>query len=215
MNSQNIINVLLISIIIIILALLVFNLVIYINEKRVISTLNVKKKKERKKKQNLLSKNRKTRNRLLRFFIIELIVSGGFVFYFNYQNSNMTNLDSDLLVRGYFLVDDFTNELEKSSAKTDSQDASVQNIKYLALSMASYSNKMSDSANTVEGQQLLNKYYKMIGQLGMNATKDSSLFYGNQQNIKEQYTSDLKRVKDIENQVFEYYKVNANALSNK
>lgn len=215
MNSQNIINVLLISIIIIILALLVFNLVIYVNEKRVISTLNVKKKKERKKKQILLSKNKKIRNRIIKFFILELIVLGGFVFYYNYQNSNMTNTDSDLLVRGYFLVDDFTNELEKASAKTDSEDASVQNTKYLALSMASYSNKTSDSSNTVEGQQLLNKYYKMIGQLGMNATKDSSLFYGNQQNIKEQYTSDLKRIKDIENQVFEYYKVNANALSNK
>ncbi|MGX4687042.1 hypothetical protein JNUCC83_09085 [Vagococcus sp. JNUCC 83] len=215
MNSQNIINVLLISIIIIILALLVFNLVIYVNEKRVISTLNAKKKKERKKKQILLSKNKKIRNRIIKFFILELIVLGGFVFYYNYQNSNMTNTDSDLLVRGYFLVDDFTNELEKASAKTDSEDASVQNTKYLALSMASYSNKTSDSSNTVEGQQLLNKYYKMIGQLGMNATKDSSLFYGNQQNIKEQYTSDLKRIKDIENQVFEYYKVNANALSNK
>lgn len=220
MTLTQIIKVGLITLILILLILIVLRSTLFVLKKRELKDF-LKKKKNRKnkkrfqKKRSILNKNvKKQRNRMIFLVILEVLMITGLYGFTYYQNVNITSSDSDLIVRGYFLVDDFTKEIEKASASSDDAEASKQNIKYLALSMATYTSKKANTSNTKEGQRLINKYYAKIGQLGMNATRDVDSFYGNKNDILASYKSELSRVKEIESSAFEFYKINANSLDN-
>lgn len=220
MTLTQLVKVGLISLILIFLILLIACSILLFVKKKELKTF-LKKKKNRKNKKRfkrnkiLLEKEtKKNKKRLIFLVILELLLSICLYGFIYYQNANISSTDSDLIVRGYFLVDDFTKEIEKASDTSNDEEASKQNIKYLALSMATYSNKTANTSNTKEGQRLINKYYKQIGQLGMNATRDINSFYGNKNDILDSYKSELARVKANENKAFEFYKINANALDN-
>lgn len=220
MTLTQIIKVALISLIIILLILIAMRSFLFFVKKKELKEF-LKKKKNRKKKKRfkknkfLLEKSiKKQQHSIIVLIILEVLLISGLYGFIYYQNANISSTDSDLIVRGYFLVDDFTKEIEKASATSNDEEASKQNIKYLALSMATYSNKTANTSNTKEGQRLINKYYKQIGQLGMNATRDINSFYGNKNDILASYKSELARVKENESKAFEYYKINANSLDN-
>ena len=220
MTLTQIIKVGLISLILIFLILIVAHSVLFFVKKNELKAF-LKKKKNRKKKKRFKKKKilfekqiKKKRSTIILLVVLELFLIGGLLGFNYYQNVNISSADSDLIVRGYFLVDDFTKEIEKASLSSSDEAASKQNIKYLALSMATYSNKAANTSNTKEGQRLVNKYYKMIGQLGMNATRDINSFYGNKNNIFDSYKSELSRVKENESKAFDFYKINANSLDN-
>ena len=220
MTLTQIVKVGLISLILILLILLIVRSVLFFVKKKELKEFLKKKKNRRKKKQFkrnkiFLEKNIKKHKRMMIILVIVELLLGASLYGFNYyQNANISSADSDLIVRGYFLVDDFTKEIEKASASSEDEEASKQNIKYLALSMATYSNKTANTSNTKEGQRLINKYYKIVGQLGMNATRDINSFYGNKNDILSSYKSELARVKENESKAFDFYKINANSLDN-
>ena len=220
MTLTQIVKVALISLILILLILLIARSVLFFIKKKELKEFLKKKKNRRKKKQFkrnkiFLEKKIKKNKRMIIILVIVELLLGASLYGFNYyQNTNISSADSDLIVRGYFLVDDFTKEIEKASASSEDEEASKQNIKYLALSMATYSNKTANTSNTKEGQRLINKYYKIVGQLGMNATRDINSFYGNKNDILSSYKSELARVKENESKAFDFYKINANSLDN-
>lgn len=222
MTLYQIIKVGLISLILIFLILLVVSSFFFFMKKKKLNRLNRKKKIKSKRKKKyyrrkkiILEKSiKKQQHFMISLITLDLLMIVGLYAFIYYENSNIASTDSDSIVRGYFLVDDFKKEIERASDSSNDEEASKQNIKYLALSMATYSNKTANSLNTKEGQLLINKYYKQIGQLGMNATRDINSFYGNKNDILSSYKSELLRVKENENKAFEYYKINANSLNN-
>lgn len=217
MKISQMIQVALITTALILFFLWILSIVLVILKKKKLNIFLQKKKKNKKRfkkrRAQLERKVRKQRNQVILLSILEIVVLSGLFGFIYYQTINVASLDSDSIVRGYFLVDDFSKEIEKASVSED-EESSKQNIKYLALSMATYSNKQADTSNTKEGQRLINKYYSMVGQLGMNATRDMNSFYGNKNNVLESYKAELARVKDSENKAFEFYKINANSLEN-
>ncbi|MDA9472547.1 hypothetical protein [Enterococcus sp. 5H] len=174
-----------------------------------------KKKKKRKRWSTVTRLSRKKRNHslmigfVLFIFSIVLVSSARYASY--YQSINLSSDDSVLIVRSYYLLRDFKEELAKAAVKEDEELASQQNIRYLATTLASYSTKKASTLNTEEGQAVLNRYYASLAELGINATRESRNFYGNS-NLVNGFESDIDKIITYETAAFDYFKVNHSEL---
>ncbi|MBP1047989.1 hypothetical protein I6N96_16990 [Enterococcus sp. BWM-S5] len=174
-----------------------------------------KNKKKRKRWKAAQIKLKKQRKKSVVFAVLLLIVaagSGGAAGYTSYyQSINLSSDDSALIVRSYYLLRDFQEELEKAADQTEDQAASQQNIRYLATTLAAYSTKKASTLNTKEGQSTLNRYYSALSELGVNATRVSNNFYGSSELVAE-FQVDIEKAITHEAGAFEYFKVNQSAL---
>ncbi|MGL4695816.1 hypothetical protein [Enterococcus larvae] len=174
-----------------------------------------KNKKKRRRWENTRSKLQKKRKKSIFFslFLLFLAVGlGGASVYTNYyQSINLSSDDSTLIVRSYYLLRDFQEELQKAADETEDKAASQQNIRYLATTMAAYSTKQASTLNTKEGQSALNRYYAALSELGVNATRESNNFYGNS-SLVEAFQMDIEKTIARETSAFDYFKVNQSGL---
>ncbi|MHC5372738.1 hypothetical protein ACYSNU_02955 [Enterococcus sp. LJL120] len=174
------------------------------------------KKKQRWRK---LKKDwRQQRNQTLKWVIISsliFVVSTTGTTYANYyQSIHLTSEDSRLVVRGYFLLRDFQDQIEKAATQTEEQVSIEKEIRYLSTNLASYGTYAASSLNTVEGQTALNRYYLSLGEIGMNASRQIGEFYPNP-DLLEYYSEDIERTQGLEQKVIEYYHVNEASLISK
>lgn len=137
--------------------------------------------------------------------------SGGAMYASYYQSINLSSDDSALIVRSYYLLRDFQDELNKAAQQEENEVATQQNIRYLATTLAAYSTKHASTLNTKEGQSALNRYYASLSELGVNATLVSGNFHGNRELVDE-FLSDIERTITYETTAFEYFKVNQTKL---
>ena len=184
-----------------------------------IKRLSAKRIKNKKKRRALVRKRQgliKNRKRSLRFFVVLLLMSGafggasGYLSY--YQAMNLTTDDSDSVVKGYYLLRDFEQQLEIAKGKSDNEEKIQKNIRYLATAMASYGTKKASTVNSKEGQLKLNRYYNAIKQVGINASTQTKNFYGNPQ-VADIFLTDIKQAQTYEKAAFTYYKVDESAFS--
>ncbi|MDA9471591.1 hypothetical protein [Enterococcus sp. 5H] len=163
------------------------------------------------KKQQLTKKKKKN----LRLFFVMLLVTGvlagGAAYLSYYQSMNLTTDDSDSVVKGYYLLRDFEEQIILARDKGDDEEKLQKNIRYLATAMASYGTKKASDVNSKEGQITLNRYYNAIKQLGMNASTQTKNFFGNQE-LVDGFLTDIKQAQDYEKAAFDYYKVNESAF---
>lgn len=163
------------------------------------------------KKQQLTKKKKKN----LRLFFVMLLVTGvlagGAAYLSYYQSMNLTTDDSDSVVKGYYLLRDFEEQIILARDKGDDEEKLQKNIRYLATAMASYGTKKASDVNSQEGQITLNRYYNAIKQLGMNASTQTKNFFGNQE-LVDGFLTDIKQAQDYEKAAFDYYKVNESAF---
>lgn len=163
------------------------------------------------KKQQLTKKKKKN----LRLFFVMLLVTGvlagGAAYLSYYQSMNLTTDDSDSVVKGYYLLRDFEEQIILARDKGDDEEKLQKNIRYLATAMASYGTKKASDVNSQEGQITLNRYYNAIKQLGMNASTQTKNFFGNQELVNG-FLTDIKQAQDYEKAAFDYYKVNESAF---
>lgn len=163
------------------------------------------------KKQQLTKKKKKN----LRLFFVMLLVTGvlagGAAYLSYYQSMNLTTDDSDSVVKGYYLLRDFEEQIILARDKGDDEEKLQKNIRYLATAMASYGTKKASDVNSQEGQITLNRYYNAIKQLGMNASTQTKNFFGNQE-LVDGFLTDVKQAQDYEKAAFDYYKVNESAF---
>lgn len=144
------------------------------------------------------------------FFGIGSVAAAGYGLY--YQSTNLSSDDETSIVRSYYLLRDFQSELEKAAAQSEGEEASQQNIRYLATSLAAYTSTSASTIITPEGQSALNRYYAALAQLGLNATRESANFYGNP-TVVESFQADIAKVIEYETAAFEYFKINESALA--
>lgn len=173
---------------------------------------NKKKNKQMRLKRQQLTKQKKKSLRL--FFILLLVtgvLAGGVSYLSYYQSMNLTTDDSDSVVKGYYLLRDFEEQLVLARDKGDDEEKLQKNIRYLATSMASYGTKKASDVNSKEGQITLNRYYNALKQLGMNASTQTKNFFGNQE-LVDGFLADIKKAQDYEKAAFDYYKVNESAF---
>lgn len=186
-----------------------------------VTALNAKRPKNKKKrkkvffmKKRLIKQQKKQQNAAIFSFIgaLLLVASG---FYANYyQSTNLTTKDSDAIVQGYYLLQDFDSELEKAGKGTENQTKIDGNLRYLSSAMASFGTKKASTVNTEEGQLTLNRYYSSVKELGTNSVNNYTRFYNNP-TLVEEYKKDIQRAQKYEKKVLELYKVNEAALQKK
>lgn len=187
--------------------------------KQQIKRLPVRRSKN-KKKQRAVAKKRqvliKKKKSSVKFFLMLLFLTGLFAgassYLSYYQAMNLTTNDSDSVVKGYYLLRDFEQQLALAKEKGDNEEKLQKNIRYLATAMASYGTKTASTINSQEGQLTLNRYYNAIKQVGMNASTQTKNFYGNAQ-IVDSFLEDIEKVKTYEKAAFTYYKVDETAFS--
>lgn len=73
--------------------------------------------------------------------VITAILAGGMAYLSYYQSMNLTTEDSDSVVKGYYLLRDFEDQLIVARDKSDEEEKLQKNLRYLATSMASYGTK--------------------------------------------------------------------------
>lgn len=174
-----------------------------------------KRKRQRWKKQR--DELAKQRSGALKFFIIFLVFTalagGGTAYGSHYQSTNLSEDDSELVVQSYLLLRDFESQIQAAGVSSVDEDAVSRNIRYLTTSLATYGSKLASTANTVEGQTVLNKYYAAVGELGMNASREINDFYGNP-DLVATYEGDIEKIKALEEAAYSYYQVDQGEIDN-
>lgn len=171
-----------------------------------------KNKKAAKQRKELQRKKKKSLIWIMWLVILTVSFSGSSAYISYYQAMNLTTEDSDSVVRGYYLLRDFEEQLILARDQADDEEKLQQNIRYLATAMASYGTKKASTLNSQEGQLILNRYYNATKQLGMNASTQTKNFYGNP-DLVEEFLRDIIKAQEHERAAFDYYKVNEAAFS--
>ncbi|WP_265459918.1 hypothetical protein [Enterococcus sp. HY326] len=196
----------------------IFFFIRYFQTKKKIKRLPKKKVRNKKKRkrfaiQKMQLEKRKKRNiRSVAILLILTLIAGGGAGYVNYyQAMNLSVDDADSIVKSYYLIRDFEDQIQLAKDQQDEQDKLQKNIRYLSTSMASYGTLKASELNTTEGQIALNRYYNAIKELGVNGSANYTLFYGNTE-LSDEYLQDIEKVKSYEKQVFDFYNVDEAAL---
>jgi len=218
---MNVVSLIIVGIISVSLVLLIFGIIMLfqlVKTTKELKNLPSKPPKSRKKRkkwketQGLLNKKIKKKRISSIVFVVLSIVLGAISYYvIYYQSTNLTSEDEKNIVTSYYLLRDFQKEIDKAAKKEIDESASNQNIRYLATRLASYTSNKASTLNTIEGQSALNRYYSSLSQLGLNATRESSNFYGNLA-IVEEFQSDIKKTITYETSAFDYFKINQDVL---
>lgn len=179
-----------------------------------LSTRRVKNKKKKQLRKRLNQLKKKKRRSVTSFVVVLLLTmsfSGGSFYISYYQSRNLTTEDSDLVVKGYYLLRDFEEQLLKAGNQEEDEIKIQQNIRYLAATLASYGTKKASNVNSKEGQLALNRYYTSLMQIGMNTSTQTKNFFANMDLVGE-FLNDADRIKEYEKAAFEYYQVDESAL---
>ena len=184
---------------------------IKLNKKK--KKLNSKKVRNKKRKKRIRSykkylekRRRKVKKNILIVLAIVLIFTTISVYLSYYQATHLSKDDIENVVNGYYLIDDFEQQLTLARSKKDDEEQLQKNVRYLATSMASYGTKKANTLNNEKGQKLLNRYYQLIKQLGMNVSPKVTSIYGNEE-LSNLFISDVQKVKQVQNEVMNYYKI--------
>lgn len=176
----------------------------------------IKNKKRRRiimRKRIQLTGKKQQYFRFILVILVLICIFGGSSKYISYyQSMYLTTDDSDSVVKSYYLLRDFEQQITIAKEKGDDEEKLQKNIRYLATAMASYGTKIASKSNSQEGQITLNRYYNAIKQIGMNASTQTKNFYGNS-TIVDDFLKDIKRTQTYEKSAFAYYKVDESAFS--
>ena len=175
---------------------------------------NKKRRRILKKKSRMLIKKGKKQIQLgLMFLLLGTVLAGGAAFSRYHQATNLGNRDSDGIVEGYYLLNK-TSEQLASVQETPNVEKARKNLRELAAKLSGFGVRYADPRLTVEGQQLLNRYYSQMKELGLNLNNQSveSL---QEKTTYENYLADIKKVQTIQKKVFTYFNVNEAALKQK
>ncbi|WP_086314243.1 hypothetical protein A5821_001851 [Enterococcus sp. 7F3_DIV0205] len=176
----------------------------------------VKKKKQKQKRRKIRdlrnkSKKQRTWGIVLSLLVVVSSITAGYSLY--YQSMHLSQKDSKAVIQGYYLVENFENELKE--AKTTENDVKAgKNIKLLAGQLSSYGIYKATIRNTEQGQKVLNKYYKSMKELGINVSSQTDGFFKDDALLNE-FEADLATIKKNQAAVVSYFKINEKALVNK
>nr|WP_242700736.1 hypothetical protein [Enterococcus sp. DIV0212c] len=174
------------------------------------------KQKRRKLKKELArlqrQKQRQVRNSLIFLVVSVLLIAGAFYTRF-YQQTSLSANDGEIIVQSYFLVDSIEKDIQGIQNGAD-PEKSQEKISTMTALMVTYGNLPPSGSLTKDRQQMLKKYYQGIRELGMNLNSQAARRLGEPE-IVEGYLSDIKQLKQSQQQIFQTFKVNESALKQK
>lgn len=175
-------------------------------------TRNKSKRKKQKKEIIRLGKSKK--KSLVSFIICLLLAIGSgtaaaYVSY--YQSVNLSDNDSKSVVEAYYLINDIEKQLKIAEEEKEDKTKVSSAIRKYASQMASFNSRRASELNKEDGQVLLNRYYNIVKEIGVNASNQSQDFYGNKE-LSQEFIKDINRAKGFQKEVFKYYKVDEKSL---
>ncbi|KAF1297831.1 hypothetical protein BAU15_07965 [Enterococcus sp. JM4C] len=170
-----------------------------------------KKKKRlwmRKIKQLRLARKKQRTTAISLFLIGILLVAGGFGGRY-YQSTALSKDDTSAIVSGYYLTSEMQGQLalieeDPSRART--------NITELSGRMASFGSKRADGRINVQGQRILNRYYKKMKEFGLNISADLIQILEDEER-RQNYVDDLSGILTIQKEVTKHFGLKEDALS--
>ncbi|MGM0125866.1 hypothetical protein IGI37_003267 [Enterococcus sp. AZ194] len=171
-----------------------------------------RKKKKRlwmRKIKQLKQTIKKQRSTSISLFLIGLLLVGAGFGGRYYQSTALSKEDTAAIVSGYYLTTEIKGQLalieeDPSRART--------NITELSGRMASFGIKRADGRINVEGQRLLNRYYKQMKEFGLNISGELN-YVLEEPERRQSYEKDLEAILKIQKQVTEHFNLKEDALS--
>lgn len=194
------------------------SIVLFVRNKRQIKTIKRQKNKnrnEKKKNKYKIMSLEKSRKKSIWSIIICLLlaitsgVGASYVTY--YQSINLTKQDSENIVEAYYLITDIEKQFEFAGSTQENNGNVTDAIRKYAGQMASFNSRRASDLNKEDGQILLNRYYNLVKEIGVNASTQPQAFYGNKE-LAEEFLADIERVRTYQKDVFTYYQVNEKEL---
>lgn len=180
-----------------------------------ISTRNKKKKRRLKKDTRKLKvENKKNIKRIIIYLVLGLFLLGSNFILKNYVSKNLLADDRETVIRAYFLVQDYTEDLNKAKNVEDERTAIEENLSIMSHKLASFATAVPSDLVSIEGQRLLNRYFKSISELGINTVNLSNQFYDNSE-LADEYLANIELVKQREKEVFTYFKLEESRIKEK
>lgn len=172
------------------------------------------KKKWRRQKGRYTKASKNSLKTGVALALTTLVISGigGYAKY--YQMTNMTAVDTENIVTGYYLIDQMSEQL-KAIEGSDNDEKSNSNIHTLAVRMASFASKKGSDRGTKESQLLLNRYYARMGQLGVNLASQKVQALKADKVLLESFLNDIERATESQKKVLSFYKVDEKSLAQK
>ncbi|MGM0125939.1 hypothetical protein IGI37_003340 [Enterococcus sp. AZ194] len=200
----------------------VFGVVMFIQSFRTSSQLKqlkemtppkLKKKKRlwmRKIKLLTLTVKKQRKRTLLSFLIGIILVAGGF-YGRNYQATTISKEDSAAYVTGNFLTTEMQGQL---ALITEDPGRARTNITELSGRMASFGIKRADGRLNIEGQRILNRYYKQMKEFGLNIAGQMEQVL-TEEEVRTNYENDLATIIETQKKVAEFYELKEDTSSPK
>ena len=186
--------------------------------KEILKSKPKKRRSQRKWRKELSKiesqKAKKSKSLLLVFCILVLSASVG-TYAKYYQMTNMTSVDTENIVSGYYLIDQVEQQLLLIAKEEIPEAQGSSNIHGLAVRMASFSAKKGSDRGSEEGQVLLNRYYARVGQFGVNLSSQQYSKLLESPTVIQEYIEDLVKIKAAQKNVLTFYKINESSLSEK
>ncbi|NKC68430.1 hypothetical protein [Vagococcus fluvialis] len=198
--------------------LALYFLLFFIKQKNEINKEKNRMKGRRKRNKKLLKelqqKQKKSIKNMIYFFIFALLLGSGSAYISYYQATNLSDDDMANISDGFYYLSDLQEALEGIQSQEIDPEDSQQTINFIVTSLAGYSVKKGSTLNTIEGQRVLNKYYKAMSELGLNISHNSVNLFTDESIINESLL-DLKKVQFYQKKVLEFFKIDSSALEAK
>ncbi|MHC5247185.1 hypothetical protein [Enterococcus sp. LJL90] len=183
------------------------------------SLKKLKKKRPAKKRikrwrracREIEKKKKRFRTLFLIFLILGAILTPVSLYIRYYQATTLSTDNSDALVQGYMLTQEIENNIGEATT-TDNPEELQATIYDVAARLASYGTETPDSRLSQEGKLLLTDLFQRMKRLGINLSGISI----QQLQVPEQnksYLSDIERLKNSQEKVFEYFRIDQASLA--
>lgn len=179
-----------------------------------ISCRNIKKKKLRKKRIRQKKKLERKSHYYLKQSIVLLFVGfliGGSAFYSRYyQLMHLGEKDSHAIVQSYSLLNTIDEQLTRLDKPEES--SKVQStLSDVSGKLASYGKRSADERLSQDGQNLLNRLYKNMKELGLNLSNQSVQTLNDEETLNG-YEADIQRTRSDQKKVFDYFHIDEKVL---
>ncbi|WP_430597713.1 hypothetical protein [Enterococcus sp. AZ177] len=170
-------------------------------------------KKIKRERNRLRSQKKKQVQSTISLVVLATMLFAGAWYSRYYQKTNLADQDGANIVQGYYLLSQVEKQIE-SVKNTSNIEKTRSNLRDLSAKIASFGIKSANGRLTIEGQQILNRYYIQMKELGLNLNNQSVESLRTEE-VYNEYVENLNKVKNIQKKVITYFKVNETALKNK
>lgn len=186
--------------------LMILEIILLVNLKRKAVHLHKRKKRDNKKKQMKLKQ-------LILYLLVGLLLLSGLSMGLFYVRTNqLVKEDKKIVIESHNIITDLEKEIQLMEDKKVEQADFEKTMATIGSIMATKGLHKASDFYPEKNQQLLNRYFNSVNELGILLSNDVNSLYDNQKRVDE-LKSDIKKVSQYEEKVNKKYRINKKATS--